>query len=111
MSIREVVTLISLLSSLIHLASPTLLDLHLFPSTNSTLLCNDGTPSGYYFRPADPDADEEAANLWIVQQEAGGWCWDPQSCVDRILGLSETSPHLISSNSWAPQRDIKGPKL
>ena len=97
-----------LLSAGIPATSATLLDLHLYSDTNASLLCNDGSPSGYYFRPATPDADPQSANLWIVQQEGGGWCWDEQSCVDRLRYLDAADPSLMSSREWSPQRDLIG---
>ncbi len=39
-------------------AAATELPLTLYPA-DGDLLCNDGTPSGYYFRPAPDDANDQ----------------------------------------------------
>jgi hypothetical protein len=73
-----IVYLLSLFS-----ANATDLTLNLYdPSDN--LLCNDGTPGGFYFRPAPEDASEAERSLWVFHLQGGGWCWDKGSCVQRI---------------------------
>lgn len=63
----------------------TLFDLSKFPKA----ICNDGTPSGYYFAPSST-----GSNLWIIHQQGGGWCYDANSCKGR-------SGDLISSKGWS----------
>jgi len=53
-------------------------------------VCNDGSRSGLYFAPA---TDEGSKDVWVVQQQGGGWCWDGPSCKAR-------SGSLISSKTW-----------
>lgn len=67
------------------------LQLHLHDvSMYGKALCNDGTPSGYFFSPAPNPA---FSNLWIFHQQGGGWCWDADSCSSR-------SGDLVSSSEW-----------
>jgi len=63
-----------------------LFDLARYP----TAVCNDGTPSGYYFSPS-PSGNSP---VWIVHQQGGGWCYDAGSCKAR-------SGDLVSSKGWA----------
>ena len=79
-----VVTLIACNSIFVTCDSVTL-DLHFYPSAQeNSLVCNDGTPGGYYFRPASQDAEEESRDKWIFHLQGGGWCWDDTSCRQRI---------------------------
>ena len=50
------------------------------------LVCNDGSPGGYYFREA---TDVAAENNWIFYLEGGGWCWNSTSCEKRITSNGE----------------------
>lgn len=43
------------------------------------LVCNDGTRAGYYFR-----ASSSGSRNWLVHLQGGGWCYDEQSCHQRI---------------------------
>ena len=62
------------------------LDLHLYQDAEEQqLLCNDGSPAGYYFRPAPEDAEDAAKDRWIFYLEGGGWCWNETECFMRIL--------------------------
>ena len=61
--------------------------------TSATAVCNDGSPAAYYFRAAD---DPSQSHIWVFQQQGGGWCWDAKTCLAR----AESSPSLVSSNSW-----------
>ena len=54
-------------------------------------VCNDGSPAAYYFSAATIGA---RANVWVLFQEGGGWCWDGTSCADR----QRTFPGLMTSN-------------
>ena len=44
------------------------------------LVCNDGSPGGYYYREA---TTREDSDKWIFYLEGGGWCWNQTSCVRR----------------------------
>ena len=44
------------------------------------LVCNDGSPGGYYYREA---TTREDGDKWIFYLEGGGWCWNDTSCVNR----------------------------
>jgi hypothetical protein len=41
---------------------------------SKNLLCNDGSPGGYYIRPALENAPQEAKNTWIFHQEGSHLC-------------------------------------
>ena len=60
------------------------------------LICNDGSPSGYYI-------DYAASNKWLIFQQGGGWCYNEDSCWTRIGQHLEAGDHgsLISSKSWS----------
>mmetsp|Transcript_82332 Transcript_82332/g.207767 ORF Transcript_82332/g.207767 Transcript_82332/m.207767 type:complete len:441 (-) Transcript_82332:149-1471(-) len=64
-------------------------------------VCVDGSSSGYYWKAA---TSEEGENAWIVYLQAGGWCWDSESCEKRCEG----SPGLCSSTVWESERDETG---
>eukprot|EP00698_Gefionella_okellyi_P007143 TRINITY_DN173_c0_g5_i1.p1 TRINITY_DN173_c0_g5~~TRINITY_DN173_c0_g5_i1.p1 ORF type:complete len:209 (+),score=30.15 TRINITY_DN173_c0_g5_i1:40-666(+) len=64
-----------------------------------TAICNDGTPSGYYFRPSVNGSD-----VWIVHLQGGWWCWDEDSCNQR----AQQSPAMVSSKTWGHQIEIGG---
>src|SRR3569623_1989952 len=72
------------------------LTLHLFNETTfPNARCNDGTCSGYYFRPGT------SSHTWIVQQQGGGWCYNERTCKDRLADSS-----LVSSKTWKPEISI-----
>jgi hypothetical protein len=60
-------------------------------STNAEAVCNDKSPSGLYFLKATDKAQED---VWVVQMQGGGWCWDPTTCAKR-------TGNLVSSKNWA----------
>ena len=64
--------------------------LHLLNASGAT--CLDGTPAGYYYRPA---LNASFASLWVFSLEGGGECVDEASCAERSLGS------LGSSKLWA----------
>ena len=59
--------------------------------------CNDGTPSGYYFRPG-------SSNDWLVVLDSGGWCWDELSCAMRC----DHEPARCTSDGWPSSRRFAG---
>ncbi|THD28213.1 Protein notum [Fasciola hepatica] len=72
--------------------------LHLL--NDSTALCNDGSPSGYYYRPSkNPDARN-----WLIFLEGGWYCFDEDTC-----RLRESSTFtLFSSATWPANRVFDG---
>ena len=83
----------------------TVLDLyHHENAEERSLLCNDGTPGGYYAKFNDN------SDLWIFYQQGGGWCYDESTCKERItdhlaIGLH---PKLISSKNWPTMKYLRG---
>eukprot|EP00038_Savillea_parva_P030536 m.78377 g.78377 ORF g.78377 m.78377 type:complete len:475 (+) comp9215_c0_seq2:46-1470(+) len=57
--------------------------------------CLDGSPAGYYFRPAQ---SQRGQTRWVIYLEGGGLCYDPNSCKSR------TKTHLGSSTQWAKNK-------
>ena len=49
------------------------------------LVCNDGSPGGYYYREA---TTQEDGDKWIFYLEGGGWCWNQTSCVRRCCSVA-----------------------
>jgi len=85
------------LCSFVFYTTSTTLDLNLFDlSVHPNALCNDGTPSGFYFKPGSP-----SSNLWIVFQQGGEWCYDEPTCRARPSQLS-------SSKDWSKSKSLEG---
>lgn len=61
-------------------------------------VCLDGSPAGYYFRPASNPA---AATKWKFHFCGGGWCTSEETCYSRGFGGSP-HPQMGSSQSWPP---------
>ena len=53
-------------------------------------VCNDGSASGLYF---DAATASEQSDVWVVQMQGGGWCWDGATCAKR-------TGDLTSSKNW-----------
>jgi len=67
-------------------------------------LCLDGTPGGYYYRPA-PSGGIPASTKWKVHLQGGGWCTSTDECKLRaqtVLGSSKTWPTDLSQ-FWPPE--------
>ncbi|XP_045769611.1 palmitoleoyl-protein carboxylesterase NOTUM [Maniola jurtina] len=62
--------------------------------SNTTLICNDGSPAGYYIRRGSNN------HHWVVYLEGGGYCWDKASCDARW----RRRPSLMSSTRWPRAR-------
>jgi len=58
-------------------------------STYPLAVCNDGTPSGYYFSPSPNNSND-----WLLFLEGGGMCFDKPSCLAR-------SSDMTSSKGWS----------
>ena len=81
-----ITALILSIISRLTLSSNISLELHLYEDAEENkLLCNDGSPAGYYLRPAPEDAEDIARNRWIFYLEGGGWCWNVTQCLIRAL--------------------------
>lgn len=67
------------------------------------LLCNDGSPGGYYSRL------QANSDFWIFHQQGGGWCFSEDSCTSRITKpLSQGDfGTLISSKNWPDTYDFQ----
>lgn len=68
------------------------LDLSKYPAAT----CNDGSAGAYYFRPSP-----SKSSVWVVHQQGGGWCWDPESCASRPSSLT-------SSTGWSSTMEVNG---
>lgn len=65
-------------------------------------VCNDGTPSGYYFAPGSG----VGAMTWIIHLQGGGFCYDLDSCQRREQNpTQETS---MSSSAWPTETASQG---
>eukprot|EP00118_Oscarella_pearsei_P019300 m.204177 g.204177 ORF g.204177 m.204177 type:complete len:368 (+) comp39642_c0_seq2:45-1148(+) len=62
-------------------------------------VCNDGSPSGYYLRKS-----ASKSSKWIVFLEGGWYCFDEQSCDERL----RLTPQLMSSEKWPLSYDGEG---
>jgi hypothetical protein len=58
---------------------------------NDGLMCNDGSPAGYYLRKSLFNS-----KTWIILLEGGNFCNDVSSCQERL----KNSPNLASSKQW-----------
>lgn len=56
-------------------------------------VCNDGSPSGYYFAPTT-----SGSTVWIIHLQGGGFCYDNESCVSRKN--NPTKDTSVSSLHW-----------
>lgn len=63
-------------------------------------LCNDGSPSGFYYAPPETGSASEPP-VWLLFQQGGGWCWDDESCQKR-------NPSLTSSSQWESEIEFEG---
>jgi hypothetical protein len=64
------------------------------------LVCNDGTPAGYYVR----RGSGEGSSRWLIHLEGGGFCYDVASCDQRQLDL----PQFMTSGGWAATKSGDG---
>lgn len=75
-------------------STPTILPLIMFDTSttyyDSLAVCNDGSPGGYYYKPAKNSIYN---STWVVYLRGGGQCYDKQSCDDRF----QSRPDLMSS--------------
>jgi hypothetical protein len=59
-------------------------------------VCNDGSPAGYYFSPAEASAGV-ASRRWLIMLQPGFQCYSNASCSCRAA----QSPSLVSSRGWS----------
>ena len=69
--------------------SATAVELNFEAYQHPDAVCNDGSRSGLYFAPA-ADANSD---VWVVQLQGGGWCWNQKSCAAR-------KSDMVSSKDW-----------
>lgn len=79
------------------------LDLVSLQSTEPNAVCNDGSPSGYYWKAGEP-----GTLRWIVDLQGGGWCTDERECKSRCPPGNMDSKPLCSSMSWGKQTTFSG---
>ena len=93
------------------------LTLQLFDPADVHTRCLDGSPAGFYFRPA---AEASSARKWVFYMEGGGLCQTPADCLNRShtdLGSSKAWPStwidptgLLTSNTsinpWAAYNHV-----
>lgn len=71
-------------------------------------VCNDGSPAGYYWKPASSDIGN---STFIFYLEGGDWCYDDATCRERCG--SPDAPYtadnkLCSSKQWPRQKEEDG---
>lgn len=95
------VALIALLAVLSGNANgASVLNLHKFDTRQFPhAVCNDGSPSGFYFQAATTHP-----NRWVLHLEGGWWCWDDATCG----GRAKSSPGMVSSLTWPSTRTPGG---
>ena len=77
-------------------------DLSAFPRAK----CNDGSDAAFYFRPARSLA---SVNMWIVQLQQGGMCYDEASCLERCGRADQPSQSdLCGSTRWPRAYEASG---
>lgn len=64
-------------------------------------VCNDGTPSGFYYRAA---TSLNSSNDWLVYMPPHHWCFDESSCAERY----ETDLDMMSSRNWKEEITADG---
>eukprot|EP00026_Physarum_polycephalum_P010963 Phypoly_transcript_11152.p1 GENE.Phypoly_transcript_11152~~Phypoly_transcript_11152.p1 ORF type:complete len:398 (+),score=40.12 Phypoly_transcript_11152:45-1196(+) len=91
MVLAQIVLVLALVSGVLGGAMmPATLNLVWVPNAvEQNIVCNDGSPYGYYFRKNNPDK-------WIVHFQGGGWCYDEPTCSQR----NSTSNRMMSSKTW-----------
>ncbi|XP_074662376.1 palmitoleoyl-protein carboxylesterase notum1-like [Tubulanus polymorphus] len=65
---------------------------------NTTVTCNDGSPSGYYIRKS------HGSHKWIVFLEGGWYCFDKASCAGRWMNMRK----FMTSAEWPETRKGRG---
>ena len=63
------------------------------------LVCNDGSPGGYYYREA---TTREDGDKWIFYLEGGGWCWNQTSCVRRCCSIVSSCVLPLCAQAGGP---------
>jgi len=72
-----------------------LMDLQQFHEPD--LVCNDGSPAGYYLYTT-------GSSDWVIGLDGGFWCFDQYSCLWR----AKNQQYLTSSTKWPNQRSMGG---
>ena len=89
---------------------------------HTNAVCLDGTPAGYYWKPATPalapplstsstsNHPPSPSNVWIIHLQGGGWCYDAASCKHRCgtPASPNTANPLCSSTTFPPSKALGG---
>ena len=67
--------------------------------TDPLAVCNDGTSAAMYWK-----KKEGGSSKWLIYLEAGGQCYDKESCENR----QKVAPKLMSSESYPEFLSISG---
>ncbi|XP_033823027.1 inactive palmitoleoyl-protein carboxylesterase notum1b [Periophthalmus magnuspinnatus] len=73
-------------------------DMKLHFLKNESVICNDGSPAGYYLK------QSKGSKRWLVFLEGGWYCFNRQTCNSRY----ETMRRLMSSTKWPASRTGTG---
>lgn len=73
-------------------------------SADPRAVCNDGSPSGYYWKAGRTDT-----RTWIVDLEGGGWCTDEKECKKRCAsGKKPEDGAMCTSRGWPAEMSYEG---
>ncbi|KAK6478249.1 inactive palmitoleoyl-protein carboxylesterase notum1b [Huso huso] len=70
-------------------------EMRLHSLENTSVVCNDGTPAGYYLK------ESKGSKRWLIFLEGGWYCFSKENCDTRY----DTTRRLMSSTGW-PQTKI-----
>ena len=74
--------------------------------SDTALVCNDGTPAGYYLRRGHGLC---GARRFVIHLQGGGMCFDAAGCRDRWEGADRAATHdLMTSDVWVSTRAGQG---
>ena len=80
---------------------PNTMRLVLMPSLAKSkgAVCLDGSPGGFYWRPA---TDPAHANDWLFHFKGAGWCYDEADCLSRSkMGFGSSKFWTNTTNGWS----------
>jgi hypothetical protein len=81
------------------------------PPADPALVCNDGTPAGFYVDMTPCTGPTKQCSQWMIHMEGGGDCHDDFGCYDRAINdpsSSATTWSLLSSDKWFPTMQLGG---
>mmetsp|Transcript_26822 Transcript_26822/g.52856 ORF Transcript_26822/g.52856 Transcript_26822/m.52856 type:complete len:409 (-) Transcript_26822:517-1743(-) len=91
-----------ILSLLVCYAFAAKMDLVSFADKDPQAVCNDGSPSGYYW---SESTVSHMSHIWVVWLQGGMWCFDQASCKAR-WGVGKNP--LMTSTVWPSEQDKGG---